>query len=372
MNATTDPEWLNFDIHGIVGVRVHSAAPAALQLRTMMGSFAVDREVPADIVVNRDLELILDAAVVEDELAYNSTAVHFRRHSVQVVADGTQYRVNGPGELLTTVLPLLDLAMVSRGAAMIHAATVGYLGRAIALPAAGGTGKTSTIAKLMRRPGFSFMGDDWGFVTADGRLLNYEKPMFIKPHHRAIYPSLFKGSRKPLVPVRLSRPLGRLTTAVHPHIVKYPKLADMSRRMSPEHRIVTAQQALPGVSITQDAPLLTSVFVERYDGARTRIAERDTEWMVQRMLGNFNIEMPGFSRDVLAGLAATSHLSLGSFFDEKAKVLAGALAGVPSFVLQVPSVYNPDVASDDIVGVVENLLATLAGEGATPPGVGVA
>jgi hypothetical protein len=372
MNATTDLEWLNFDIHGIVGVRVQSSAPAALQLKTMMGSFAVDHEVPADIVVSGDLELMFEAAVLEDELAYNASAVHFRRHHVQVVEEVTQYRVNGPGELLTTVLPLLDLAMVSRGAAMIHAATVGYLGRAIALPAAGGTGKTSTIAKLMRRPGFSFMGDDWGFVTVDGRLLNYEKPMFIKPHHRPIYPHLFEGSRKPLVPTRLSRPLGRLTTVVHPHIVKYPKLADLSRRMSPEHRIVSAQQALPGVSVTQDAPLLMSVFVERYEGARTRVAERDTEWMVQRMLGNFNIEMPGFSREVLAGLAATSHLSLGSFFDEKASVLGGALARVPSFVLQVPSVYSPDVASDDIVSAVEDLLRKLVGDGQAPPGVSVA
>jgi hypothetical protein len=362
MSATTDLDWLNFDIHGVVGLRVHTAAPAALQLRTMMGSFAVDHEVPADIVVSGDLELMIDSAVLEDELAYNATAVQFRRQHVQVVEEGDQYRVNGPGELLTTVLPLLDLVTTSRGVAMIHAATVGYRGRAIALPAAGGTGKTSTMAKLMRRPGFSFMGDDWGFVTADGRLLNYEKPMFIKPHHRPIYPHLFKGSRKPLVPVRLSRPVGRFTTVVHPHIVKYPKMADMARRMSPEHRIVTAQQALPGVSVTREAPLLTSVFVERYEGARTRIAERDPEWMVQRMLGNFHIEMPGFSREVLAGLAATSHLALGSFFADKARVLAGALAEAPSFVLQVPSVYTPDVASDDIVDVVEELLETLAGD----------
>ena len=34
---------------------------------------------------------------------------------MQVVDEGGQYRVNGPGELLTTVLPLLDLVMASRG-----------------------------------------------------------------------------------------------------------------------------------------------------------------------------------------------------------------------------------------------------------------
>ena len=366
MTSMPDQNWLNFDLHGMLGMRVATSAPAALQLSTMMAAFAVEHEVADDIVVTERAELMIDTSVLEDELGYTAAAVQFARHGVQVVKDGARWRVHGPGELLTSVLPILDLAMVSRGAAMIHAATVGHHGRAIALPAAGGTGKTSTIAKLMKRPGFSFMGDDWGFVTEDGRLLNYEKPMFIKPHHRPIYPHLFTGSRKPLVPVRLSRPVGRFTTVVHPHIVKHPRLADFSRRMSPEHRIVTARQALPGVEVTREAPLLVSVFVERYAGARTRLDERDTDWMVERMLGNFNIEMPGFSRDVIAGLAATSHLSLGSYFAAKEQVLTRALDGVPTYVLRVPSVYTPDVASDDIVKVVEDLLASLTGDGRQP------
>jgi hypothetical protein len=356
MNPTPDPGWLNFDFHGIVGVRVDVEAPAAPQLKAMMGSFAVDHEVPPDIVVSGEREPLFDAAVLEDELAYAPLGVEFRRQHVQVVHEGTRYRVNGAGELLTTVLPILDLAMVSREAAMIHAATAGYRDRAIAIPAGGGTGKTSTIAKLMRRPGFSFMGDDWAFVSADGRLLNYEKPMFIKPHHRPIYPHLFRGAHKPLVPARLSSPVHRVTSVVHPHIVKHPRLADMTRRMSPEHRTVTARQALPGVEVTQDAPLLMSIFVERYEGARTRVAVRDTEWMVERIVGNFNFELPRFSRDVLVGLAATSHLSLGSFLEEKARILREALAGVSGFVVRVPSVYSADVASDDIVGVIEQLL----------------
>jgi hypothetical protein len=312
---------------------------------------------------------MFDAAVLEDELAYTPSAVEFKREHVQVVREGGRYRVNGRGELLTAVLPILDLAMVSHGVAMIHAATVGYRDRAVVIAAGGGTGKTSTVAKLVRRQGFSFMGDDWAFVTTDGRLLNYEKPMFIKPHHRPIYPHLFRGAHKPLVPAGLSSPVHRVTSRVHPHIVRYPRLADVTRRMSPEHRTVTARQALPGVEITREAPLLISIFVERYEGARTRVAVRETEWMVERLVGNFHVEMPRFSRDVLVGLAATSQLSLGSFLEEKARVLREALAGLPSFVVRIPSVYSADVASDDIVDVIEQLLVAV---GDTPPGIGVA
>ena len=128
---------------------------------------------------------------------------------------------------------------------MIHAATMAYRGHAIALPAAGGTGKTSTAAKLMRREGWSFMGDDWAFLAEDAMLLGYAKPMFIKPHHRAIYPHLFEGVRKPLVPSRLSSSVGRLTTVVHPYVIRYPRLADFSRRWSPEHRMVDAGDRVP-------------------------------------------------------------------------------------------------------------------------------
>ena len=47
--------------------------------------------------------------------------------------------------------------------------------------------------------------------------------------------------------------------------------------------------------------------------------------MVDRMIGNFHIELPAFSRDVLAALAATSLGSHSSFFEDKATVLTKAL-----------------------------------------------
>lgn len=353
-------QWINFDIHGVVGVRVRADAPTATQLRTMLGSFLVEYDVPPDLIVEGTLEPLFDASHLEDELRYTQDTVEFVRHHVQVQRRGPdRFTVRGTGELLTSVIPLVDMIAVLRGTAMIHAATVGYLAGAVALPAAGGTGKTSSIAKLMRRPGFSFMGDDWGFVTEDSRLLNYEKPMFIKPHHRPIFPHLFTGARKPMVPQNLSRSMGRVATAAHPHIAKYPRLADFTRRWSPEHRIVSVDEALPGVPVTRAAPLYAAIFVERYDGARTVLEPREVDWLVERMVGNFHIEMPGFSRDLMTGMAASSQLSLGAFFDLKEQVLAKALASVPTYVLRVPSAFGPDTASDDIVRFLEATLGRL-------------
>jgi len=115
--------WLNFDVHGRIGIRVARNSPAAPQLQTMLACFATDREVPGDIVLTEEFEPMPDAAVLEDELSYTENAVRFRRDRVQIVFDRTQYRIHGAGELLTSLVPVLDRAMVTRGAAMIHAAT---------------------------------------------------------------------------------------------------------------------------------------------------------------------------------------------------------------------------------------------------------
>ncbi len=349
-------DWLHFDLHGRLGIRVAADSPAAAQLRTMLACFLRDEPAPADIAVSPALEPLPDAGNLEDELSYNETGVVFHDQGVQVIRDRHQYRIHGPGELLTALVPILDRALVERDVAMFHAATVSFKGVGIALPAAGGTGKTSTIAKLMRRKGFGFMGDDWAFLSADGDQLGFSKPMFIKPHHRPIYPHLFEGARKPLVPRALSRPVGRITTIVHPAVVRYPRLADALRRWSPEHRMVTASRALPGCEIVESAPLAMAVFVERYEGARTRLQERTRSWMVDRMIGNFHIEMAAFSQRLVTSLGAASVLPQREFFADKADVITRGLDGVPCYVLRVPRVLSADHASDDIVGHLDMLV----------------
>ena len=98
------------------------------------------------------------------------------------------------------------------------------------------------------------MGDDWSFVSAEGELPGFAKPMFIRPHHRTVYPHLFHRMRKPMVPKRLSRPIGRLTTVVHPFVLRYPRLAAAIRRWSPEHMMVPPHEALRGSPIVRSAP----------------------------------------------------------------------------------------------------------------------
>ncbi len=193
------------------------------------------------------------------------------------------------------------------------------------------------------------MGDDWAFLSDEGELLGFAKPMFLKPHHRAIYPHMFHRVRKPMVPKRLSRPIGRLTTVVHPFVVRYPRLAATVRRWSPEHMMVPPHEALPGSPMVRSAPLSAAVYVERHDGAEPQLTPLCQDAMAARMLGNFHIEMTTHSREVLNLLGATGLIPLQDIFADKATILGKALQNVPTFLLQVPAAYDADRASDVIV-----------------------
>jgi hypothetical protein len=357
-NPVGDTRWLSFDVHGRIRIGVARSAPTAAQMRTIFADFlTAASDEPFDLVVTGEIQPIAGVAYAEDTFSYTSDAITANTPPLQILRDGTGLRLNGPGELLTSVLPLLDRVLVERDVAMIHAATVAIHGHGIALPAAGGVGKTSTIAKLMRRPGVEFMGDDWAFVSAGGELLGFAKPMFIKPHHRTIYPHLFNRMRKPLVPKWLARPFGRLATRVHPVIIRYPRLAAFTRQWSPEHMIISPQEALQGAPIARSAPLSAAVYLERYDGTEARLRELDRPEMVARMLGNFHGEMTTYSREVVNLLGATGFVPLQDIFADKATVLGKALQNVPTFLLQVPVAYDADTASDVIV----NQLATVTG-----------
>jgi hypothetical protein len=352
--------WIDFDIHGCLGMRVAHRAPTAPQFTDMFAPFRTKGSGRVDLTVTNELLPMQDAAYAEHEYRYTSALLYLMRSKVQIAVEGEGFRLGGNRELLTSALPLIDRILVRRGMAMIHAAAFEYRGHGVALPAWGGVGKTSTIAKLTRLPQVGFMGDDWAFLGADGRVLGYAKPMFIKPHHRPIYPHLFAARRKPLVPSALSAPMARFTTMVHPVVTQYPRLAAFSRRWSPEHMMVTPEQALPHARLSTAAPLAVTVFVERFDGDRPVLQHRDARWMVARMVGNFHAELPSHSRDVLTALGATGMLPLEQFHAEKAAVLAEGLAGTPTFLLQVPAACSADKASDVIV---DQLLELLDGIG---------
>jgi hypothetical protein len=278
---------------------------------------------------------------------------------VQVARRGGGFRLSGTVELLEYALPLLDRILVTRGAAMVHAMTVDYRGHGLCIAAPSGGGKTSTMAKLARLGGFSFMGDDWAFLSRPGLVLGCPRPMFIRPHHRSMYPHLFEGLRKPLVPVRFEASLLRLTRLARPFVVRHPVLARVMRRWSPEHRMVAPLAALPGVRMVASAPLAACLFVERSEGAcaSAELVEEDLDAMAARIVRAFHTGSPEAFRAMLAALDASGMAGLERSAAEKTAVIRDVLDAKPAFLLRVPRALPADRTADVIVEHARRVLA---------------
>ena len=123
--------------------------------------------------------------------------------------------------------------------------------------------------------------------------------------------------------------------------------------------MVTPREAFPAATITTEAPLDLTVFVERCAGDQVILQEKSPEWMVSRMIGNFHAEITRHSQEVITALGATGLAPIERMFGDKAAVLQAALADKPAYLLQVPQAFPPDQASDLIVAQLQNLLQRL-------------
>ena len=166
-------QWIEFNIHDRATMRVERNAPTAMLLRDIFAPFLAEGLGHYDLTITGRPEPLVGAAHGETEYDYTETAVQLNASDVQILVEEGGFRLNGTRELLVSALPLIDRILVTRGVAMIHAATVDYRGHGICMPAWGGTGKTSTIAKLLKPDGVAFMGNDWAFLDSGGQLLGY-------------------------------------------------------------------------------------------------------------------------------------------------------------------------------------------------------
>ncbi len=363
MIATQNNNWIKFNIHDLVYFRVEAGAPTAAIFQDIFAPFLSDSEPEHfDLTIRGDLEPLIDGAFGEahgeTEFHYNNQGLHMHATDVQIFMENDGFRLNGSRELLVMALPLIDRLMVTKQAAMLHCLTVAYRDHGLLIPAWGGTGKTSTMAKLTKMDGFAFMGDDWAFLTEGGALLGYAKPMSIKPYHRDLYPHLFKKT--------LQAPGAAIAGQANPQ--PHDPAASFCYPVSPacfhDPPLVAGTfdgHTLPGFSTCKflhPRPLAAALFVERFvtDSSEPVFEEQSKEWMIARLIGNFHSEMTKFSRVVMTTLGASGLVPIEKAFIEKRAVLEKGLQDKPCYLLRVPQALPPDAASDIIVNAIQKLI----------------
>lgn len=179
-----------YDIAGIFVVE------SAVQLREL-GFFRTDiaREPDLKIVIQRTGSMPARRTSFTadgDRLLYReqlgAAGAGFRiQMGTPITISVNRLLAGSPHVLYTNVVEaLLRFLLVSKGYVLLHSASLATNGRATLLSAQTDTGKTSTVIRLVRERGYTFLSDDMTIITPDGRALSYPKPMTLSYHTMSV------------------------------------------------------------------------------------------------------------------------------------------------------------------------------------------
>jgi hypothetical protein len=286
-------------------------------------------------------------------------------------ASGPLQFVAGPGFPLGRVVrpalrPALQLAVLRRGAAAVHAAAVEHEGGAVLLSGWSETGKTEAALALAER-GARFLSDKWTVCGSDGTASAFPISVGIR---RWVLPSLplLRGALPPAARAQLAA-AATFDTATRPLRVRLPgrarpRLANgIDRVVALADRAALTQTELREVyggaggadGATARVPLRGVVLLRTVPGERVTAETTEPGWAAARLARSAAVERrPWFALRERARYARAD-VAVGDeaheWIERERDVLALILAGVPVIAVDAPFPADPRRIADAVLAL---------------------
>jgi hypothetical protein len=292
-------------------------------------------------------------AVVEDRVA--SIPDPWRDDAVRFI-----YQPGFPVVRLFSSLirPTIQVAMLLRDAATVHASSVEIDGSAILVAGWSESGKTETALALMERQA-GFMSDKWTAVSIDGTAAPFPISIGVRrwvlpflPTLRGAMPRrssarfLAAGAARAVVtPILRGRGRGRLTGLVAQTARQGLALADRVALSPSELRNVYGQRD----DATRRLPIRMIVLLTTVPaGSGPRVRHADRDWMIERLVRAAAFERRAyFAWQERAAYALPSRSTDPSdWIDRERRVLQQALGSVEFLHVEAPFPTDPRPVAD--------------------------
>lgn len=228
---------------------------------------------------------------------------------------------------------LTQVAGLPLGQSYVHASSFEREGRAVAVIAWGGVGKTSSVLKLVTEGGWRFLSDDLGLLDDDGVLWRTPKRLQVYAYNVAGQPEL-RGT--------LMR--GRSAADRANWLLRARVLGPGRVR-----RRVSAEELLGPDRVAASGRLSRALFMERADVARITSAPLDTESLVRRAAATLLKEtqpMADLVSAMYTGAWTPVLPDIERFMEETRAVLRRGFEGVTAHAVRVPLDAGPDQLAD--------------------------
>ncbi len=222
-----------------------------------------------------------------------------------------------------------QIAQLPLGQTFMHASSLEKDGRAVALLAWGGIGKTTSMLKFVLEDGWRFLSDDLGILDADGLLHR-------SPKHMQVYGYNLKG--QPAIRDAFFRERSvadRVSWSIH-------RVLKSDQRV---RRRLSAESMFGPERIARSAQLTQAIFLERHSGRDFRLVPVDAASLADRCTAILLREIDPFAlvtNAVHGGGNARTLLTLGEVEAQSRAILTRVFERVPCSVLSIPKGALPD------------------------------
>lgn len=211
----------------------------------------------------------------------------------------------------------------------VHASSLERDGKAIALLAWGGIGKTTSLLKLVLEDNWRFLSDDLGLVDADGRLHR-------SPKNLQIYGYNLQGQDK-------------IEKALFSNRTMLESLSwSFFRTIKGNHKVrrrVSAEKLFGSERIATSGQMSKAFFLERHKGRDFRCEKITPEALADRCVAILLHEISPYTLVASAIHGAGNNrtiLSQGAMYSETHKILVSAFSHVPCEVISIPKHAGPN------------------------------
>lgn len=188
---------VDYDLHGLAGVRVVDASPAdAAAVARQLGPIEAPLDREPDIVI-RFVDSLATASPVrylgpgEAGFTEDDFFVLRSKHKTPAKVRVGFAEVGGRCEIVCEhgaaavplLIPILNLTVLRRGAAPLHASAFVYEGAGVVTTGWSKGGKTEALLAFLSR-GAEYVGDEWVYASADGeRVFGIPEPIRVWDWH---------------------------------------------------------------------------------------------------------------------------------------------------------------------------------------------
>jgi hypothetical protein len=348
------PSWIDFDLHGLVGIRLIDAGPREVAaVRRQLGPIECPFDRPPDIAIRfvdrlatrGRLRLVgLDAAWTDDAFLV-LRGKHKSPARVQVpLAD-----LGRPCEFVCerglAAVPLLlaavNLALLGQGVLPMHASAFEHQGLGVLVTGWAKGGKTETLLSFLAR-GAAHVADEWTYLADDGRMYGIPEPVRLWDWHLRQMPHfqsrVARHDRIRLQSIRAScAVLDRLASTGLGPLPRLRRLAELLKRQQnvqvPPHRLFGNERMRLAGSLD------VVVLAASHDSAQIFVEPIDADEVARRMapsLAQERHELAAYYRAFRFAFPNTVNELLETAQERERELLVRRLRGRPALALWHP------------------------------------